>query len=332
MVADAIPNHQDNLDAKYIIHTIGPSWVDGNHDEREILHSCYRKFLNLAAELECKSIAFPLIATGVYSFPKDEALQIALAEINKFLLSHDMKVILVVFDRKAFELSGKLVGDIEEYIDEHSADEIRNAEYGGRYSNARRERLERLESLHSAIMPDTFDEDESEEDESESQIIFAEAAAPSFPDVSGMSLDEVLDSSEDTFQQRLFKLIDESGMDDVTVYKKANIDRKVFSRIRCKEDYKPKKKTAVAFAIALARQTTTPFSFFDILASSRERDCDTLTCIAGAIAEAFYGVPEGMKEECRKRLPNDMLNVLDRFMQKIADKNPPFHDSFLDGS
>ena len=240
-----------NLDAKYIIHTIGPSWIDGNHNEREILHSCYEKSLNLAAELECKSIAFPLIATGVYGFPKDEALQIALAEINKFLLSHDMRVILVVFDRKAFELSGKLVGDIEEYIDEHSADEIRDTEYGGRYGNTRRERLERLESLHSAIMPDTYDEDEPEEDESESQIIYAEAAAPSFPDVSGMSLDEVLDTSEDTFQQRLFKLIDESGMDDVTVYKKANIDRKVFSRIRCKEDYKPKKKTAVAFAIAL---------------------------------------------------------------------------------
>ena len=240
-----------SLNAKYIIHTIGPSWIDGNHNEREILHSCYEKSLNLAAELECKSIAFPLIATGVYGFPKDEALQIALAEINKFLLSHDMKVILVVFDRKAFELSGKLVGDIEEYIDEHSADEIRDAEYGGRYGNTRRERLERLESLHSAIMPDTYDEDEPEEDESESKIIYAEVAAPSFPDVSGMSLDEVLDSSEDTFQQRLFKLIDESGMDDVTVYKKANIDRKVFSRIRCKEDYKPKKKTAVAFAIAL---------------------------------------------------------------------------------
>ncbi len=87
-----------NLDAKYIIHTVGPSWIDGKHDEREILHLCYRKSLNLAAELECKSIAFPLIATGVYGFPKDEALQIALAEINKFLLSHDMKVILVMND------------------------------------------------------------------------------------------------------------------------------------------------------------------------------------------------------------------------------------------
>lgn len=251
MPGEAAHTSAFNLDAKYIIHTIGPSWIDGNHDEREILHSCYEKSLNLAAELECKSIAFPLIATGVYGFPKDEALQIALAEINKFLLSHDMKVILVVFDRKAFELSGKLVGDIEEHIDENSADEIRNAEYGGRYSNARRERLERLESLHSAIMSGAYDEDEPEENESEIHIIYSKAAAPSFPDVSGMTLDEFLDGSEDTFQQRLFKLIDESGMDDVTVYKKANIDRKVFSRIRCKEDYKPKKKTAVAFAIAL---------------------------------------------------------------------------------
>ena len=104
-----------HLDAKYIIHTVGPAWVDGNHGERDILHSCYANALSKAAELSCNSIAFPLIATGVYGFPKDEALQIALSEINKFLLSHDVKVILVVFDRKAFELSGKLVGDIEEY-------------------------------------------------------------------------------------------------------------------------------------------------------------------------------------------------------------------------
>lgn len=163
-----------NLDAKYIIHTVGPAWIDGNHDEREILHSCYEKSLNLAAELSCRSIAFPLIATGSYGFPKDEALQIALAEIDRFLLSHEMEVILVVLGRRAFELSEKLVGDIEEYIDEHGIAEL-HMEFG----------------------------------------------------------------------------TEESGMDDVTVYKKANIDRKVFSRIRCKKDYKPTKKTAVAFAIAL---------------------------------------------------------------------------------
>lgn len=215
-----------NLDAKYIIHTVGPAWIDGNHDEREILHSCYEKSLNLAAELSCRSIAFPLIATGSYGFPKDEALQIALAEIDRFLLSHEMEVILVVLGRRAFELSEKLVGDIEEYIDEHGIAELHEAEYGIWYGSERWERPEQNKT--SAML-----------------------GAPLFPDVSGMSLDEILESSEDTFQQRLFKLIEESGMDDVTVYKKANIDRKVFSRIRCKKDYKPTKKTAVAFAIAL---------------------------------------------------------------------------------
>ena len=218
----AVHTNAFQLDAKYIIHTVGPVWIDGNQGERDILHSCYENVLNKAAELSCSSIAFPLIATGVYGFPKEEALQIALAEISRFLLSHDMKVIIVVFDRKAFELSGMLVGDIEEYIDEHSAKKLREEEYYGDYEYERRMRLARHR-----------------------------VATPTFPDISGKSLDEVLESRGDTFQQRLFKLIDESGLDDVTVYKKANIDRKVFSRIRCKEDYKPKKKTAVAFAIAL---------------------------------------------------------------------------------
>ena len=145
-----------HLDAKYIIHTVGPAWVDGNHGERDILHSCYANALSKAAELSCNSIAFPLIATGVYGFPKDEALQIALSEINKFLLSHDVKVILVVFDRKAFELSGKLVGDIEEYIDEHSAKRLREEEYGGDYGYERRMRQARyLESTEMILgMPD----------------------------------------------------------------------------------------------------------------------------------------------------------------------------------
>lgn len=125
----AVSTDAFNLDAKYIIHTVGPAWVDGNNGERDILHSCYEKSLASAAELKCKSIAFPLIASGVYGFPKDEALNIALAEIGKFLLTHEMKVILVVFDRKALELSEQLVGGIEQYIDEHSAHLLREAEY-----------------------------------------------------------------------------------------------------------------------------------------------------------------------------------------------------------
>ena len=235
------------LSAKYVIHTVGPAWVDGNHGERDILRSCYANSLLLAAELKAESIAFPLIATGVYGFPKDEALNIALAEIGRFLLTHDMKIILVVFDKKAFELSGQLVGQIDEYIDEHGVGLARKSEYGGKYSRGNRRLVEEERMLQSIALSDA--EPDYEEDAS-FDVAMASSAVP-FVDVEGKSLDEVLGDAGDTFQQRLFKLIDESGMDDVTVYKKANIDRKVFSRIRCKEDYKPKKKTAVAFAIAL---------------------------------------------------------------------------------
>ena len=148
----AVSTDAFNLDAKYIIHTVGPAWVDGNHGERDILHSCYEKSLASAAELKCKSIAFPLIASGVYGFPKDEALNIALAEIGKFLLTHEMKVILVVFDRKALELSEQLVGDIEQYIDEHSAHLLREAEYGGDYAiNIRRRETARLEEAEELL-------------------------------------------------------------------------------------------------------------------------------------------------------------------------------------
>ena len=251
----AVSTDAFKLDAKYIIHTVGPAWVDGAHGERDILHSCYERSLALAAELKCESIAFPLIASGVYGFPKDEALNIALAEIGKFLLTHEMKVVLVVFDCKALELSEKLVGGIEQYIDEHLAHVLRKAEYGGDYaSNNRRREAARLKEagehlLHGMKAPS----EESAEHAADEML----PTIGGLPDVSGKSLDEVLGVAGETFQQRLFRLIDASGMDDVTVYKKANIDRKVFSRIRCKTDYKPKKKTAVAFAVALELDLST---------------------------------------------------------------------------
>ncbi len=244
----AVSTDAFKLDARYIIHTVGPAWVDGNHGERDILRSCYETSLALAAELKCESVAFPLIASGVYGFPKDEALNIALAEIGKFLLTHEMKVILIVFDRKALELSEQLVGGIEQYIDEHSAHLIREAEYGGDYaSNIRRRETARLEEAEE-LMLRGMAASEAIEEAAADKILPPMGA---LPDLSGKSLEEVLGGAGETFQQRLFKLIDASGMDDVTVYKKANIDRKVFSRIRCKVDYKPKKKTAVAFAVAL---------------------------------------------------------------------------------
>ena len=249
------------LNARYIIHTVGPVWKDGNSGEREILHSCYEKSLAMAADLGCESIAFPLISTGCYGFPRGEALQIALEEFGKFLLTHEMEIILTVFDRKSLELSGRLIGNIEEYIDEHYVGEAGRKEYSYRRRNA-------PGLNYSVILPrkDVFREESRLEEDYEyvSPALGKADAMPfppassahgfrpdSFADYSGKSLDEIVESAGDTFQQKLFRLIDESGLDDVTVYKRANIDRKVFSRIRCNTYYTPKKKTAVAFAIAL---------------------------------------------------------------------------------
>lgn len=243
------------LAAKYIIHTVGPVWVDGEHRERDTLRACYENSLSLADKLSCKSIAFPLIATGTYGFPKDEALHIALSEIQRFLLTHEMKVTIVVFDRKALELSENLVGGIEQYIDDHAAKMLRESERGDKEPPSyRRRKANRAEEsmVFTSInaLPLSYP-DEAANDAEESLELAAPPMSAAIPDMTGKSLDEVLSDAGESFQQRLLKLIDESGMDDVAVYKKANIDRKVFSRIRCKPDYKPKKKTAVAFAIAL---------------------------------------------------------------------------------
>ncbi len=237
------------LSAKYIIHTVGPSWIDGNHEEFDTLSSCYENSLEKAVELKCKSIAFPLIATGVYGFPKDRALQVAITMISRFLLSNEMDVILVVFDRHAFELSGKLFRDVDAFIDENYVSRQRKKEYHENISGGR------SESINRRRKQDQSDGDGQKINESD--ILLAESvcmdSAPYAPVASApdISLDDALDNVGETFQQRLLHLIDESYLSDVDVYKRANMDRKLFSKIRCNKDYKSRKKTALALAIAL---------------------------------------------------------------------------------
>ncbi len=238
------------LDAKYIIHTVGPVWVDGGHQEAETLRSCYENSLALADSLKCESIAFPLISTGSYGFPRELALNTAMSAIGKFLLTHDMNVTLVVFDRKSVTASAELIGEVREYISEHGVSAAREAEYpDGIISASRlrrnRDRLMADEACCNLILGAAIREDMQEDNALPPTDTVCNASA--FED----DLTKVLETNEDTFQERLFRLIDNSGMDDVTVYKKANIDRKLFSAIKCKKDYRPTKKTVVAFAIAL---------------------------------------------------------------------------------
>ena len=207
------------LSASYVIHTVGPVWRGGGAGEAELLAACYRNSLALARDHECRSVAFPMISTGVYGYPKEEALEIAVREISHFLLEHDMLVYLVVFDRRGFQISQKLFGDIEEYIDENYVDT---------HAHARGE---------SQIM----------------ETIAAEMAmAPSLAEPSAQKLEDYLkEALDESFSQMLLRKIDEKGISDAACYKRANIDRKLFNKIKSDVHYKPKQTTALAFAIAL---------------------------------------------------------------------------------
>ena len=207
------------LPCRYVIHTVGPVWRGGGHGEREQLASCYRTSLALAKEHGCETVAFPLISSGIFGYPKDQALRVAADTISQFLLGSDMTVYLVIFDRAAYQISGKLFADIAEYIDDHYVDA---------HTDTRRERMRRMGVV-------------------ESRMLTAYEDAP----MAVGGLDEALAHLDAGFSETLLKFIDRSGKKDAEVYKKANVDRKLFSIIRNNPDYKPSKSTAIAFAIAL---------------------------------------------------------------------------------
>ena len=210
------------LPAKFVIHTVGPIWRGSNHGERELLVSAYRSSLELALSNGCETAAFPLISSGVYGYPKDQALKVAVDTIGEFLLAHDMTVYLVIFDRAAYTIGGKLFADIAAYIDDLYVEAHTDS-----YENQRRRMaLEAMPAEEPQWMP-----------------------APCAMGVSG--LDEVLSKLDESFSQMLLRKIDERGMTDAQCYKKANIDRKLFSKIRSDVHYRPSKPTAMAFAVAL---------------------------------------------------------------------------------
>lgn len=217
-----------DLDARYVIHTVGPVWKDGSHREEQILSSCYRNSLTLAKEHECESIAFPLIATGNYGFPKPLALQIAVREISTFLLENEMQVYLVVFGKEAFALSEKLFKSVSSYIDENYIRSKTFDEYG-------------TESMYGSRL------ETRRIGEQECSDMSVGAAIP----IDSADWGQLLKDLDAGFSETLLQLIDRTGKKDSEIYKKANVDRKLFSKIRNNMDYRPSKTTALAFAFAL---------------------------------------------------------------------------------
>ncbi|MDQ0229001.1 macro domain-containing protein [Metabacillus malikii] len=224
-IGQAVITDGFRLYAKHIIHTPGPIWRGGKYNEAAQLAACYFNSLHLAKDYQLHSIAIPLISTGIFGYPKDEALNIAVSTISEFLLVHEMDVYLVVFDKQSFHLSKKLFHSIHEYIDEHF---VKDAGLKGN----RREEAFILETLQE-------------------ESIRSDYAIEKDRPLEGTSLVEYLNMLDETFSMRLLRMIDERRMTDVEAYTRANISRKLFSKIRTNHDYQPKKKTALAFAIAL---------------------------------------------------------------------------------
>lgn len=236
------------LPCRYVIHAVGPRWRGGQNGERENLISCYRTSLELAKNHGCRSVAFPLISAGIYGYPKEQALRIAVDTISSFLLqaeSGDMSVYLVIFDRASFQLGAKLFAGISAYIDDNYVrehDDRHLREHEGRDLIGRDDRLECLVRMSSLVC---------ESSEAAGAGGSGGETAESSEAASAYSLADAVSSLDESFSQMLLRKIDEKGFTDAQCYKKANIDRKLFSKIRSDVHYRPSKPTVLAFAIAL---------------------------------------------------------------------------------
>ncbi len=243
------------LPCRYVIHTVGPVWRGGEYGEREQLASCYRAALYLAKEKECQSVAFPLISAGAYGYPKDQALRVAVDTIGAFLLENDLLVYLVIFDRTSYWLGGKLFPNIQSYIDDRYVQEHTDFILEAR-------RAVRANVPPPCTVAATPPKSHKKKPSLSPFHKKGEAAAPwenqdlspctmPAPPYADSGLDEALRRLDESFSQMLLRKIDEKGMTDSQCYKKANIDRKLFSKIRTDPQYRPSKPTALAFAIAL---------------------------------------------------------------------------------
>ncbi|MBE6552473.1 MAG: macro domain-containing protein [Ruminococcaceae bacterium] len=264
------------LKARYIIHTVGPVYGRNPEHEEGQLYSCYRNSLMLAKENKIASIAFPLISSGIYGYPRNEALRIATDAIRDFLEENEMQVYLVVYDKSSFEISRELFLSVESYIEDHLvkirprsereeellfSDDTCEDSCGISYeaqsiSFSDSDFGEPVEIAEKKIQSAKAKRNTSDKESSACGSVGkrAFAAAPSFnasvASPPPRSLADLVSRKTETFSEMLLRLIDEKGMTDVEVYKRANIDRKLFSKIR-KKDYIPKKITVIALAVGL---------------------------------------------------------------------------------
>lgn len=229
-----------NLPCKYVIHTVGPKWRGGNNGERDLLVSCYKNSLALAVQYGCESVAFPLISSGVYGYPMNEAFKVAVDTVADFLMQNDMMVYIVAFGKNAMDASSKLFSDVAQYIDDNYVEE--HTDYSNRM----------MQLGESAVLPPLAKSSRISHPGSYSMPDCAPMEAPCAKESRNIDdLNDIVGILDESFSEMLLRKIDEAGMTDSECYKKANIDRKLFSKIRSNPAYKPSKPTVIAFCIAL---------------------------------------------------------------------------------
>lgn len=247
-VGQSVETPAFQLSAKYVLHTVSPAWIDGQHQEEELLRKAYDSALRLAEDLKCKSVAFPLLSAGTYDFPHDLALSIAIRAFTDYLLDHELQIYMVLFNANAFGIAGSIFDDLKSYIDDNYVDEKNKEEYlidespCNYVSNKIRERADFQHRRRSR----------RERAERESNVdSIPQATEHKAPTVCSDSLKDFLDQHEKTFSEYLYDLLMERDGKDSEVYKRAEISRQLFSKILNNKDYQPTKNTVVQLAIGL---------------------------------------------------------------------------------
>ena len=244
-----------DLSAKYVLHTVSPVWIDGSYGEETLLRKAYDAALDLADRLRCRSAAFPLLSAGNYGFPKDVALSVAIRAFTDFLLTHDMQIILVVFEQEPYSLASGLFGELKAYIDDRYVGSAEKYEYTGS-SDAR---IRRRNAFAEMMIAQQNREDRRAKAASsapnapcaEAKEICEDTAVFPTAGKQEQDLESILKGAESTFSEHLIDLLNECGEKDSDVYRRAEISRQLFHKIICNRHYQPTKSTAIQLALGL---------------------------------------------------------------------------------
>ena len=246
------------LPAKYVLHTVSPVWIDGRHGEAALLRQAYDAALQLADELGCKSVAFPLMAAGTNGFPKDLALSVAVGAFTDFLLDHSMQIELVLFNAEAFGAAGSLFDDLKSYVDDRYVAARIDEEYqvdaiSASLEFSEQRRKNRPRRPFRPMKESARDEDFDGAAATSGGALPSPSAPPVFsaPMAASASLEELLRQQDRTFSEYLLDLLKEREGKDSEVYKRAEVSKQLFSKILNNRDYQPTKNTAIQLALGL---------------------------------------------------------------------------------